>query len=566
MSESTSRQSDNSWRYPGSPRSQVYAGTSLDSQVKLIMQQQVSLPETCGKGTMGQINIALLKFFTVLKGIKKYAETYVLGTINKIQDITNLISQTAEIIGSILKILIQRLRNYLMELIRGAIEDVIEYILPTIAKVFKDILIDKVVEQIICVFDKIIDGLVDFVVDFLFAFVQEAINPAFCAVEGFTNAMINNLAAVIDKEIQPILDQINDVLGGVVKVVGDVFTAIDYILGFESFLCQPANCPEINSFRQGPWGGPSKTESDNYSKFLEVPSASSITSSVDQALGNFFGDSSDTYAGPLNCNTNPYACGLPQVEFFGGGGAGAAGLAIVNTIGEVVGVDLIYPGTNYKSAPFVTFSDSCGDGNYASGHAVINDKGEVTAVIIDNPGGDYNNGPSGKDEFGNPTLPTPPTSPETPTPPPPPPPPGTPPSPPAPPPAPPPTPEVQVREYVGCLTEMKVLSTGIGYTVNDEVVVFPEIPNLEAVVKLTEQGQVISIELSNIPCDITEVPKIIINSNTGSGASIKPIVKYTRISKLNSSTTTIEDIESQTPRNFDFNPKKVIRVIDCVSR
>ena len=39
-----------------------------------------------------------------------------------------------------------------------------------------------------------------------------------------------------------------------------------------------------------------------------------------------------------NCNTNVLRCGPPKVEFFGGGGRGVTGSAIVNTIGRVIGV------------------------------------------------------------------------------------------------------------------------------------------------------------------------------------------------------------------------------------
>lgn len=565
MAEVTSRQSTNSWAHPGS---KTFANTSRFAEIQALQEEVISLPDTCGKGTLGQIDTALLNFFTVLKSIKKYTEVYVLGTINKINNITSLISQTADIIGSILKILIQRLRNWLLEKIRSLIEQAIEYILPSIATIFKDLVIDQVVDQIICAFDKIIEGLTNFVVDFLFAFVQEIVNPVFCAVEGFTNSMINSLAAMIDEQIQPILDQIQDVLGGVVTFVGSVFEAIDYILGFEAFLCQQPNCPEIKSFKQGPWGGPSDTAEDDFNKFLEVPTSGDIVSGADQALADFFGPDSSTYAGSLNCNTDPYACGLPEVSLFGGGGSGAAGLAIVNSIGEVVGVDLLYPGTNYTSPPFVTFSDSCNDGNYASAHSVINDNGEVTEIIIDNPGGGYSNGDTGQDEFGNNITPSPTPTPgptPTPTPPPAPTPTPTPTPTPGPTPGPTPTPTTEVREYVGCLTQLQIISTGVGYTVNDEIVVFPEIPNLEANVKLNPQGQIISIDITNVPCDITETPKVIINSQTGSGAIIKPILKFTKV-KTTSVSNTVETIENQTVRNFDFDPQKVIRVIDCISR
>lgn len=535
-------QSDLAWSFAGTPDSETFVGTEAFATLSYLTQLEISLPDTCGEGTTGQINTALLNFFTALDGIKKYGELYVLGTVNKLQNITNLISQTADIIGSILKILVQRLRNWIMEKIRMLIQLVIDNILPEIAKFFKDFAIEQIVEQIICAFDKIIEGLSKLIVDFLYAFVQEIVNPVFCAVEGFTNALINNLASTIDEELGPILDQINDVLGGVASVAGSVFEAIDFITGFRTFLCQQPNCPEVKSFKQGPWGGPTKSQIDAFNNFAAVPSSDSIIQGADDALAQFFGESSDTYAGPLNCNTDPYACGLPDVEIFGGGGGGAVGSAIVNSIGQVVGVDLFYGGDGYTSPPFVTFSDSCNNGNYASAYSVIDkETGKVTQIVIVDPGGGYLSSPDGLDEFGNPVDDTGGGDTgggdtgggddET--------------------------PETEVREYVGCLTELEIISTGIGYTINDEVSITPNIPNLEASIKLTPLGQIISIDITNIPCDLNQIPEMTINSNTGSGVRIRPILNFTRVNN-------VETFDSQTARNF--RSENLVRVIDCVKK
>ncbi len=539
-------QSDLAWSFPGTPDSETFIGTEAFATLSYLTELEVSLPDTCGKGTTGQINTALLNFFTALDGIKKYGELYVLGTVNKLQNITNLISQTADIIGSILKILVQRLRNWIMEKIRMLIQLVVDNILPEVAKFFKDIAIEQIVDQILCAFDKIIEGLSNLIVDFLYAFVQEIVNPVFCAVEGFTNALINNLASTIDVELGPILDQINDVLGGVASVAGSVFEAIDFITGFRTFLCQQPNCPEVKSFKQGPWGGPTKSQIDSFNNFASFNSTT-IVDGADAALAQFFGESSNTYAGPLNCNTDPYACGLPEVEIFGGGGAGAVGSAIVNSIGQVVGVDLFYGGDGYTSPPFVTFSDSCNNGNYASAYSVIDETtGKVTQIVMVDPGGGYLSSPNGLDQFGNPinggtgsggtgsgdgsgadgddgggTT------------------------------------ETEVREYVGCLTELEILSTGIGYTVDDEVSIKPDIPNLEASIKLTPLGQIVAIDITNIPCDLNEIPEMTINSNTGSGVRIRPILNFTRVDN-------VETFDSQTARNF--RSENLVRVIDCVKK
>ena len=82
------------------------------------MQEKRAMPDPCGTSEMAKINTQLQKFFTVLKGIKKYADLYVNGTINKIQNLTALIRSTSQIIGAVLKTLVNRLRDFLIDKIR----------------------------------------------------------------------------------------------------------------------------------------------------------------------------------------------------------------------------------------------------------------------------------------------------------------------------------------------------------------------------------------------------------------------------------------------------------------
>jgi hypothetical protein len=522
-----------------------------------------ALPDTCGDSTLSKINVALARFFKTLKSIKKFGEVYIYGALNKIADITDLIASTADIIAAVLKILVERIRSWLLNYMRKLIESIIEQLFTTLGSMIKDALIDEIVKAILCKFDDIIKGLAKLVTDFLFSLVQNVVNPAFCAVEQFTNALINNLAAQIDRSIGPLLDAINDVLGGIAKVAGSVFQAIDFILGFESFLCTKPDCPEIKSFTGN--DGPSQSDIDKFNNFLNIPDAGQAVNTASGWINNFsvFGTKVGDIpsAGGLSCDTNPFACGPPRVEIFGGGGVGAVANAVVNSIGEVVGVNLRFPGSSYTSPPFVTFYDTCGgQGNNASAYSIINDQGEVVKVVMVNPGSGYSNTFTGLDEFRNPIvsgsnatnpgtgggtsssqtssgsftgittslsgnpIPIPETGEQN----------------------------IQVREYVACLDEIQVISTGIGYQPTDTIIVTPDIPNLQASVKLTEEGQIISIKLLNKPCGLNQIPTITINSVNGVGAVFRPVLDVQLVEQFDPSES--------------FDPKKLITVIDCVGK
>ena len=509
------------------------------------------LPNPCGTSEMSKINTALQKFFEVVKGIKKYGDLYVNGTINKLQNITALIRNTSDIIGAVLKTLVNRLRDYLLDKIRKGISDLINMLLPTVAKVIKNTVIQAVVDNIFCAFKDIVKNLVNMAGDFLFELVGKIVNVPFCAAQQFTNALVNNIAAIVDNAVGPILDKINDVLGGVTKIVGSVFQALDFILGFEAFLCAKPNCPEIKKFKASPWGGPSQAEIDNFAQFLDVPSESEI---VEGAID--FIDKQSIFKQPLgdaagkfpssttDCDVSAFKCGPPSIEIFGGGGAGAVGEAIVDNVGRTIGVDLTNGGAGYTRPPFVSFVDGCED-TFTSGYAVISEsganKGQVVDIILTTtppaPPRD------GRTEFDSPS-------------------------------------DVVVEQpsndFVVCLEGFRILDTGVGYTVNDSITITPDIPGLTAAVQMTEFGQIVSIQVGSNACGLPGLPEIEINSPTGAGAVIEPILSFTPITEFSESDDD-DDVQLVLDGPIDtlrgrsvlvekgFTRKDLVRVVDCVS-
>ena len=73
------------------------------------------------------------------------------------------------------------------------------------------------------------------------------------------------------------------------------------------------------------------------------------------------------------CNVGPILCGPPKVSFWGGGGQGATGNAIISATGEILGVDITSTGFGYSNAPFITFEDACGKGNGATAVVIVGD-------------------------------------------------------------------------------------------------------------------------------------------------------------------------------------------------
>ena len=572
-SECVARETAKGFTFKNTPDCEKFFNSVAFRDAITRYQTERDLPDPCGTSEMSKINTELQKFFTVIKGIKKYGDLYVNGTINKLQNITALIRSSSQIIGAVLKTLINRLRDFLLDKIRRGIEDLIDIILPTIAKSIKNTVIQAVVDNIFCAFKDVVKGLANLVTDFLFELIGKIVNVPFCAAQQFTNALVNNIAAIVDKSIGPILDQINDVLGGITRIVGNVFQALDYILGFEAFLCAKPNCPEIKKFKASPWGGPTQAQIDDFAGFLAVPSAGDITKGATdfidriEIFGQPLGDSAGKIPSNVtNCDVSAFKCGPPSIQIFGGGGAGAVAEAIVDNVGRTIGVNLIYGGSGYTRPPFVSFVDSCED-TFTSGYAVISESGTGTGGT--GTGGTGTGGGQvvdiilttaptpapprdGRTEFDPPSDTTNPSG----------------------------------NDFVVCLEGFRILDTGVGYTVNDSISITPDIPGLEASVQMTEFGQIVSIQVGNNVCGLSEYPEIEINSPTGEGAVIEPILSFTPIEDFDDTTTEGGDVNSgnltEEPKViFDgpidtlrgrtvlfergFTRKDLVRVVDCVS-
>ena len=345
------------------------------------------------------IAVEIEKLFTVLKAVQKYGDFYINGAINKVENIQSQISAVTVAIASILKTLVQRLRNWILNKLKALIEQALTYVATTLAKELKQAIVGGIVDQIFCAFEEIIGGLVGLVGDFLYALIGQIINTPFCAAEQWTNALVDNLVNSIDEALAPIFDSINDILGGVAEIAGSIYEAIDFILGLQGFLCGAPDCPEVIKFKAGPWGGPTQTQQNNFNNFnfgVSKNLASGITTGADNLLDDFFGEDSGTLnQSPGECYTGTFECGIPQIQIFGGGGSGAVGQAVVNTIGEVVGVDLLTGGSGYTSPPFVSIVDPAGCGENASAYAVMGTDedgyptGIVDEIVMNTPGYNY---------------------------------------------------------------------------------------------------------------------------------------------------------------------------------
>ena len=301
------------------------------------------------------------------------------------------------------------------------------------------------------------------------------INPLECAVEDFIGAMTAKVASVMDSIIGPLINPINSLFSkigqGFGSVTGFLAKGLNILTKVQGLLnCKEAGseCTVQETYKLHVGSRKSTKDSrknngiarifDNMSNKLSNDEKTGLIDRMDKKIGNW-NDVKRVDKFVLNeklnefkennpnatkeeieaerkrisdnlpeftpdCNTgNIFECGLPRIEFFGGGGEGAVGDVIlgnfmnelnteidataitgsgsttnVGQTASIIGVDMLFPGEGYTSEPLVSFVDNCDKGYGAYGRAMIDKDpnsptfGQVTGILMISEGENYPTG------------------------------------------------------------------------------------------------------------------------------------------------------------------------------
>ena len=235
-----------------------------------------------------------------------------------------------------------------------------------------------------------------------------------------------------------------------------------------------------------------------------------------------------------DCSTNVLKCGPPRVDFIGGGGEGATGSAIVNVLGQVIGVSILGKGSGYSEPPLLSFFDSCENGYGAGGYVRLNDDGTVKDVVMISGGQEYLPNTTETDFDGNvkEIIPDPNANYDG------------------------------AVSYVTTLSDVVVQNTGFGYSDGDTITVSGGSATSttgdddgvgQAEVELNIQdGLIVGANIVNGGFGFTSIPNLTINSDTGALAKLKPVLQFTKV-----------DDASQLAQ---ISQDAVVTVISCIEK
>ena len=455
---------------------------------------QMENSTACGDNEVSKIENTLKEFSKKMKEFKKLNSSDVF--------VNPLYGGVVDIQGE-LKLTSNRIQNSMTKLIRRGRSKVIEDTLDKLSKTFKDKVpkpkqapagdaVNKLSETIYCNFEKIQDQLGDYLMDSLENMLGQLLDVPICGVENFMSDMFGQINNILDTSLGSMFDQLNSIQGGGIALPSKTFTKAiqfaDLITGFLE--CDQANCPENTSYSSK--NGIRKATPDDFGNILDKIG---FKNPVDKFLEGVDGMIDAVPSAP-DCSTNVLKCGPPRVDFLGGGGQGASGSAIVNVLGQVIGVAIAGKGSGFTEPPLLSFFDSCENGYGAGGFVRIKD-GSIDKVVITDGGQNYLPNTTETDLDGNvkEVIPDPNANYDG---------------------------EVS---YVTSLDDVVLENTGFGYEDGDTVTV----EGGAEVELIIEDGLVAGANVINGGFGFTSLPDLIITSDTGAGARLKPVLKFTRV-------------------------------------
>lgn len=349
--------------------------------------------------------------------------------------------------------------------------------------------------QIPCITNKVLNSLGGVIEKILNSVVNNVKNFSSCAGNQFAGSLINDMIGKISSGL-------SSAIGGVQKILqfssgfsieGTLRGAVGGISGIGDAL----NCGQSSSNTQGQvnqWtigSGPKNNPTLPFSDILKTANAAaalakSATSSaslndIQKLVGGFdiFGPETKIQGAKTSlggCYTGPKtSCTPPMINIFGSDGSGAKAVPIFGSVvgtgrnrtGSIIGVKVLEKGSGYDFPPFVEIVDDCNQGYGANAKSVLNDKGEVEYIYIVSEGENY------------------------------------------------PVGEIDPYE----VTEVLIVDPGENYSRND----FGLDQNGNKYKLNVLNGSIIKVQPLNNP-EVKDFPVITIQSDTGSGALLKPII------------------------------------------
>ena len=540
---------------PNSPGPKIVMSDNQGTPKTVSKQQQeiatnrtVDSFSPCEENEISNISNSIKDFTRKIQQLQQLNDqaTYINPAIGSIVDINSEVQLATNRIHKSMKKLVRRGRSWVISETMDKFNKTLEEKTDIFNQAPAQLAQKNLQNTIFCNFEKIIDQLKDYLSKSLENMIGQVLDVPICGVENFMSDMFGQLNNIIDTNLGGLFTQLNNIQGGGIALPSETFSkAIKFANIITNVLdCDNLDCAKPMTFSSK--NGISEAIEDNFSEIISKAGLKSkLNSFIDTVDGMIEADPSAP-----NCDTNVLKCGPPRVDFLGGGGQGASGSAIVNALGNIIGVAINGPGFGFEQPPILSFYDSCDKGFGAGGYPVMGEVTDpngnkslgVTGVVITSPGQDYLPNTTETDSDGNVKEVVP-------------------------------DPNANYDGEISYVTELDgvvVQNTGFGYNENDTITVEngsitgtdatgddvqSANPGQAEVNLKVEDGFIIGAEVVNGGFGFTDLPDLTINSDTGVGAKLLPVLKFTKV-----------DDAKQSADSPQINQDKVVTVISCIQK
>jgi hypothetical protein len=487
---------------------------------KFDTEEPVQNDNGCSQNIIGSITSTLQNFIKFVNGLEYTALGFIDPLRNKIVDISGQIRKVARLIASAMKFAINGMRDNIFQMV-GCLFKGISAILPQPIKIQVSEATKNILNLIFCIFEKLFGPLWDFIQGLLEGLIGKTPNIPRCAAEETIAALISKLSEMVDGALATLLSGLDWLANGIGQVTGYIRTGLNTIAQIVSFLdCDALTCGPITSW--DPFAGVNLPKNDNWQKILDnVDILGSYGESIDVAIGflSLFGSSDTPFKDCRSSSTNPttqedappipigtryYKCIAPDVVI-SGDGIDAKAKAVVSSIdGSILTIQILNAGKGFTEAPTIHIIDKTRYGKGATAKASINANGNIESIVITEKGSGYcatdlneiitglgittgiGTTSTGVQEeivtnnLGISTVP------------------------------------------VGIVTSIFIDRPGIGYTNGDLITV----GNCTYSPIVSSSGGIIKVMSSNCLEEFDTYPEVTINTRTGQGAILYPVINY----------------------------------------
>jgi len=528
------------------PKDLQNSAQSTNSQKKNTKKTTPWTP--CNDSVIGKSTQAITDFITILQGLENVGSSWIDPLTNSV---VNIQAELAFVTGQMSGIM------------KGTINSIKTNLLKNLNKKFKKLLgplkagakgIDSFFEAkklkkgfngvmglIYCAFENVLGKISGFISNMFQNLIGNVVNGALCAIEQFTAGIFAKVFDSLEGALGTVMSGLNWLVGG----LGSVTNVLRSVSGLAKKIFDFIGCNAEKCAKPTDWAsniGQSLKPPEDYGKFMDKVgtlgglkdtlanagtgidnriskifgndeeskvSAGSSMGSIERAIDqiSLFGNGNNQFDVCNKKNDNPTSqqdivpvkpgyiypkCIPPEVQVIGSG-TGAELFIVVGNDRRIFSVEVINGGSGYNDTDTnITIIDNTGNGSGADVRAIVEDGVIKEAVILS----------SGSGYCLNASL-TPTSDPDS-------------------------TTNVGIgTNVVGTVKDVYIVTPGIKYDPEDTIIFEGIDDGTNIPITTTPSGSIAIVDFpNNINTEFTTIPTLAVNSKTGVGANIIPIMSY----------------------------------------